>query len=109
MDAVRLQDDVPVMFKKVLPEEGPHELTITRKFSSPEFAEDPRNHCVPLLDVVELETPGSPKLMVFPLLRPFNRLRFQTFGEFVAFFAQICQVTKIHASYIPTMAILNNC
>jgi hypothetical protein len=109
MDAVRSQDDVPVMFKKVLPEEGPHELTITRKFSSPEFAEDPHSHCVPLLAVVELETPGSPKLMVFPLLRPFNRPQFQTFGEFVAFFAQICQVTKIHASYIPTMAILINC
>ena len=109
MDAVRLQDDVPVMLKKVLPEEEPHELTITPKFSSPEFAEDPRNHCIPLLAVVELETPGSPKLMVFPLLRPFNRLRFQTFGEFVAFFSQICQVTKIHASYIPTMAVLNNC
>ena len=109
MDAVRSRDDVPVMFKKVLPEEGPHELAITQIFSSPEFAGDPRNHCVPLLGVVELEVPGSPRLMVFPLLRPFNRPRFQTFGEFVAFFAQICEVTKIYVSYIRAMAMLNNC
>jgi hypothetical protein len=30
--------------------------------------------------------------MVMPFLRPFNKPRFQTFGEFVSFFTQICNV-----------------
>lgn len=106
MDATHSQDDCPVMLKRVFPEEGPHELAITMQFSFPELAEDPRNHCVPLLDVIELDGPGSHKLMVFPLLRPFNRPRFQTFGEFVAFFTQICEVAKIHLSCV-MLIVLN--
>ena len=93
MDATRLHDGKRVMLKKVLLEEGPHELQIGRTFSSGEVATDPRNHCVPLLDVIELSPrSGSQKLMVFPLLRPFNQPRIQTFWEFAAFFTQICEV-----------------
>jgi hypothetical protein len=109
MDAVRVRDGLPVMLKMVFPDEGPHELMITQQFSSPALAGDPHNHCVPLLDVVELETTESHRLMVFPLLRPFNRPRFQTFGEFVAFFTQLCEVTKIHLSSLLVRVILNNC
>ena len=98
MDAIRTQDDLPVILKRVFPQEGPYELSITRQFSSPELAENAHNHCVPLLDVIELEGPSSSsgKLMVFPLLRPFDQPRFQTFGEFVAFFTQICEVAYTH-------------
>lgn len=92
MDATRVQDDLQVMFKKVLPEEGPHELRINQLFSSPELAAMPNNHCAPLLEVIDLQQPDPQKLMVFPLLRPFNQPKIQTFGEFVAFFTQICEV-----------------
>jgi serine/threonine protein kinase len=90
MDATRLRDGKKVMLKKVYPEEEPHELIITQLFSSQEFADDPRNHCVPLLDIIELPRNGQ-KLMVMPFLRPFKNPRFQTFGEFVTFFTQICE------------------
>ena len=98
MDAVRIQDDLPVMLKRVFIEEGPYELSITQRFSSPGLSLDSRNHCVPLLDVIELEGTRSQKLMVFPLLRPFDRPQFQTFGEFIAFFTQICEVIQIYYS-----------
>ena len=91
MDATRQRDGKHVMLKKVYPDEGPHELIITQSFSSRELARDPRNHCVPLLDIIEIPQNGQ-KLMVMPLLRPFNDPHFQTFGEFVAFFTQICEV-----------------
>ena len=52
MDATRRRDGKHVMLKKVYPEEGPHELIITQLFSTREFARDPCNHCVPLLDRV---------------------------------------------------------
>ncbi|KAH9008199.1 kinase-like domain-containing protein [Lactarius hengduanensis] len=90
MDATRIQDGKRVMLKKVLLEEGPHELRISRMFSSGAAATNSRNHCVPLLDVIELPNSGH-QLMVMPFLRPFDNPHFQTFGEFVAFFAQVCE------------------
>ncbi len=93
MDATRITDGKQVMLKKVLPEEGPHELSITQYFSSAELKNHSRNHCVQLLELID--TPDSDvkqRLMVLPFLRPFNHPRFQTFGEFVAFFTQICEV-----------------
>ena len=96
MDATRQRDGKHIMLKKVYPEEGPYELTIIRLFSSPEFARNRRNHCVPLLDTIE--TRHGQKLMAMPLLRPFDNPRFQTFGEFVAFFSQICEVRSFQHS-----------
>jgi serine/threonine protein kinase len=95
MDATRRRDGKHVMLKKIYPDEGPHELVITQLFSSRELVRDPRNHCVPLLDIIEIPQNGQ-KLMVMPLLRPFNDPHFQTFGEFVAFFTQICEVRSFH-------------
>lgn len=106
MDAVRVQDGLQVMFKRVLPEEGPYELSISQLFSSDELAGDRRNHCVTLLDVIELGGPEPHRLMVFPLLRPFNRPHFQTFGEFVAFFTQLCEVARIHLLFIMLIIII---
>jgi len=94
MDATRRRDGEHIMLKKVLHEEAPYELQIAQLFSSPEVAQNPRNHCVPLLDVIEVPNSGQ-KLMVMPFLRPFNNPRFQTFGEFVAFFTQTCEVSLI--------------
>ncbi|KAH9035561.1 hypothetical protein EDB85DRAFT_868892 [Lactarius pseudohatsudake] len=92
MDATRIRDGCPVMLKKVIPGDGPHELRINQLFSFAEHSRERDNHCAPLLDVIELsEHPGSQQLMVFPFLRPFDVPRFQTFGEFAAFFTQICE------------------
>jgi len=92
MDATRRRDGKHVMLKKVSPEEGPYELQLAQYFSSPEVARDPRNHCVPLLDVIQIP---NAKLMVMPFLRPFDNPRFQTYGEFVALFTQLCEVSPI--------------
>jgi hypothetical protein len=100
MDATRQRDGKRVMLKKLFPEEGPHELRITQFFSSPEVARDPRNHCVPLLDVIEIPKTGQ-KLMVMPFLRPFNNPHFQTIGEFVAFFTQVCEVSCLECLSSP--------
>src|SRR6266702_3510694 len=104
MDATRIRDGRPVMLKKVLPEERPHELSINQLFSSAELSRNRDNHCAPLLDVIELPPRfGSQRLMVFSLLRPFNRLRIQTFGEFAVFFTQICEARPnlhVHATFM---------
>ena len=97
MDAVRIQNGRQAMLKKVLPEEDPYELLITQlsSFASAQALKGgPKNHCVPLLDVFDLSqtSPDGRKLVVIPFLRPFKNPRFQTYGEFVAFFIQITEV-----------------
>jgi hypothetical protein len=54
MDATRISDGKPVMLKRLLVEEGPHELQINKLFSDEPLVSNARNHCAPLLDVIEL-------------------------------------------------------
>ena len=98
MDATRISDGKPVMLKRLLTKEGPYELEINRLFSTEPLFSDPRNHCVHLLDVIELS--DDPPIMVHPLLRPFYKPPLQTYGEFVTFFSQICEVSPVCARTI---------
>ena len=93
MDATRISDGKPVMLKKLPIEEGLHELEINKLFSTEPLASDPRNHCVRLLDVIEL--PNDPPIIVHPLLRPFADPHLQTYGEFVTFFSHTCEVSLV--------------
>ncbi len=90
MDATRISDGRPVVLKRLLREEGPYELRINKLFSTEPLASNPRNHCARLLDVIQL--PGDPPILVHPLLRHHCDPPFRTIGEFVTFFAQICEV-----------------
>jgi hypothetical protein len=78
------------MLKKLPEDEGPHELRLNRLFSSEPLASNPRNHCAPLLDVIEL--PNDSPIMVHSQLRKHYKPPFHTYGEFVTFFGQICNV-----------------
>ncbi|KAI0294559.1 hypothetical protein BC826DRAFT_1104616 [Russula brevipes] len=89
MDATRISDGKPVMLKAPLLSEGPYELQLNRLFSFEPLLSDPRNHCAPLLDLIEL--PNEPPIMVHAQLRPFYDPPMQTYGEFVAFFGQLCE------------------
>ena len=91
IDATRISDGRPVMLKMIPIEEISDELEINRLFSTEPLASNPRNHCAPLLDVIQL--PNEPPIMVHSLLRPFYNPRLETFGEFVSFFSQVCQVS----------------
>jgi hypothetical protein len=92
MGAIRISDGKPVMMKLPLSEKGPYnELEVNKLFSTGPLASNPRNHCVQLLDVIEL--PGDPPILVEPMLRPFDYPPIQTYGEFVSFFSQICEVS----------------
>ena len=92
MDATR-KDGMQVMLKSVSVRRGHQELKIAQMFSLPEVRGKPQNHCVPLLDTFDLPGAFDEKLIVMPLLRRFDEPRFQTYGEFVAFFTQISEVS----------------
>ncbi|KAH9987573.1 hypothetical protein BJV77DRAFT_1152165 [Russula vinacea] len=84
MDATRISDGKQVMLKMLPTEEGPTNL---------------KNHCVHLLDVIEL--PNDPPMIVYPLLRPFSDPPLQTYGEFVTFFSHISEgVQFMHENHV---------
>jgi hypothetical protein len=98
MDATRISDGRQVILKRLLTEEGPYELEINKLFSTEPLASNPRNYCVHLLDVIEL--PDDPPILVHPLLRPYDEPRLQTYGEFITFFAQLCEVSLVCLHYM---------
>ncbi|KZV73562.1 hypothetical protein PENSPDRAFT_749974 [Peniophora sp. CONT] len=89
MDAVRLSDGAFVAMKMFRKSEHPHELEISKYFSSPELAHDPRNHCAPILDTFDAPDDPDKIIMVMPLLKRFDKPPFETVGELVACIAQL--------------------
>lgn len=67
MDATRIADSKLVLLKRIRTESA--ELTIARELSSPEYRSDPRNHCVPILDVILDADNPIISFIVMPFLR----------------------------------------
>ncbi|KAF8508794.1 kinase-like domain-containing protein [Gautieria morchelliformis] len=88
MDATRMSDGETVTLKRIVKYKESDEVGIGKFFSSEPLASDPKNHCVPLLDVLEVPEYEGMVLLVMPILRPFNDPKIWTFGEAVEFFRQ---------------------
>jgi hypothetical protein len=103
MDATRISDGRPVMLKRLLNKEGPYELQINKLFSTEPLSSNPRNCCAPLLDVIQLE--NEDPIMVHSLLRPFDNPPLRTYGEFVTFFTQICEVRYYFCAQVRSLIL----
>ncbi|KAL1689599.1 hypothetical protein GGG16DRAFT_57382 [Schizophyllum commune] len=91
LDATRMSDGTVVMFKRVDKTRHPQEVELTTMLSSPPFTSDPRNHCVPVYEVIQDLKDEKYQLMVLPVLRRYADPRFDTVGEAVDCFRQIIQ------------------
>lgn len=101
LDATRLSDGLSVMLKRVDKTCHPTEVEITTLLSSPPLASDPRNHCIPLFDVLQVPDDANMRLMVLPLLRAYDKPRFDTVGEVVDCLRQVIEgVQFLHAQKI---------
>jgi hypothetical protein len=94
---VRETDNVLVMVKDLYPNLHPHEADIAQFFSSEALAGDPRNHCVPVYEMIhfQLEAHEPEIFMIMPLLRKFNDPPFETVGQTVDFFHQVFEVSVL--------------
>jgi hypothetical protein len=90
LDAIRVKDGARVVLKRV-PVPG-RELNIALSLSSTEMRSDPRNHTVPIFDVVTLPDNKDNVLLVMPHLRIFNTPPFHCRGEVVEALRQFLQV-----------------
>jgi hypothetical protein len=60
---------------------------------SEQLVSHPKNHCVPFLEVLSPLNDDDRQVIVMPLLLPFARPRFDTFGEVVECFSQLFEVS----------------
>ncbi|TBU31675.1 hypothetical protein BD311DRAFT_752237 [Dichomitus squalens] len=88
LDATRLLDDTMVGLKRVRQTDHPYEVEIAKFLSSEPLASDPKNHSVPVHEVLDVPDDDDLKVLVMPLLRPFFDPRFLTVGEAIEFFRQ---------------------
>ncbi len=95
MDATRISDGKIVILKRVNDITHPYELEVIRLLSSEPLVSHPRNHSVPLYDVLDIPGEEHGHIIVMPLLRALDKPRFQTVGECVEFFHQIFEVCSI--------------
>ncbi|KAI0320057.1 kinase-like domain-containing protein [Amylostereum chailletii] len=89
MDVTRMSDGSFVLLKHTYMGEHRDEVEITKFFSSEPIKTDPRNHCVPLLDVFPFPHHPDDFILVLPLLKEFDGPRFETFGEAMSAFTQL--------------------
>jgi hypothetical protein len=92
MDATRAVDGSFVMLKLILRPDHPFEAEIASFLGSGTLAEDPRNHCVPIYEVMAVPNDPNRVIIVMPFLRPFDEPPMQTVQEAVEFFGQIFEV-----------------
>ncbi|CAL1713633.1 unnamed protein product [Somion occarium] len=76
MDATRMSDGTLVCLKTVKTDS--ERLRIPIFFSSKELRDDPRNHCVPILDVLPDSENEDQSILVMPFLRKYNCPEFET-------------------------------
>ncbi|KAG6836482.1 hypothetical protein H0H93_007651 [Arthromyces matolae] len=77
------------------------DIPVGKHFSSPDLAKNPRNHCVPILDVLDPPAGSEQAFLVMPWLLDYNYPSFETIGEAVDFFRQIFEGLEfMHANNV---------
>lgn len=71
---------------------GDTETQIATMLSSPELRQDPRNHAVPILEVIQDDEDLSISYLVMPFLRPIDNPAFESVDELLDFGDQILEV-----------------
>ncbi|KIP07944.1 hypothetical protein PHLGIDRAFT_127367 [Phlebiopsis gigantea 11061_1 CR5-6] len=99
IDATRKVDGRLVCIKKV--KNGSEELKIATLFSQSPLRDDPRNHCVPILETFPDPHLNDDAYIVMPFLRLMDDPPFQTVGEVVDFADQMIEgLAFMHENYV---------
>ncbi|KAJ7162168.1 kinase-like domain-containing protein [Mycena filopes] len=89
LDATHVEDGAFVMMKRISKTRHPFEVDIGTWFSAEPQRSDPENHCVPIREVLQSPHDSDSQIIVMPLLQAFDKPRFDSIGETVAFFKQV--------------------
>jgi len=89
VDATRIADGALVYVKRV--QTAGTELQIASMFSSEHLRNDPKNHCVPILDAFQDDGDDSSSYMVMPFLRAIDEPAFELVDDVISFADQILE------------------
>ncbi len=92
LDGKRLSDGKLILFKRVASDS--QEVHIASYLSSEELRKDPRNHCVPILDVLQDPHDPSISFLVMPFLRYIDQPEFDTVGSILECVQQLLEVCR---------------
>ena len=92
LDATRISTGEIVMLKRISMLQHPTEVEITRYFSTEPIASHPRNHSIPLYEILDVPGDDDDVILVLPFLRPYDSPTMESVGEAVEFFRQIFEV-----------------
>lgn len=81
------------MLKQVKKRWYPEEVSLHQYLLSEPLRSDPRNHTVPLLDVLDVPDEEDVTILVLPLFRECCEPAWLTAGEVIAFITQILEVS----------------
>ncbi|KAG6835590.1 hypothetical protein H0H93_016720 [Arthromyces matolae] len=90
LDATRTDGSI-VVLKRVDTTRPQNDLPILQHLSSQEFTSNPRNHCVPIIEVLEPREGSSIAYVVMPLLYDPDHPAFETIGEVLSFWKQMIE------------------
>jgi len=108
MDATRTRDGKRVTLKRINQNIHPEEVRIGSYFMQDGIRDDPRNHCVPIYEVLFApDCKNHVAILVMPSLRKFSNPAFDSVGEIIGFLHSVFEVcpfriysqVKFNASY----------
>jgi len=101
LDATRISDGTLVTLKTLSKSLHPYEVEIGQFFSREPHASDPRNHCVPIYDVLQDPQEEDTVFLVMPLLRDSQDPPFDTIGEVLDYIEQITEGLQfMHSQHV---------
>ena len=87
-----MSDGEAVVLRRVSRRTSSHELKIAKMLSDEPLRSHPKNHCVPLFEVLDVPDDYELSILVYPLLRPYNDPGFATVGEVLECIRQLLEV-----------------
>ena len=87
-----MSDNSLVLLKLIETNVHPNEVEIGLYFSSEPLASHPKNHCIPIYEILDVPDEDDKVIVVMPLLRNFNNPRIKSVGEVAEFFRQVFEV-----------------
>ncbi len=94
LDAVRMKDGVKVVIR--ITHTDTTELSMAKRLCSSELLHEPRNHTVPILDVIPIPDDEDKRVfMVMPMLKLFHDPELHCRSEFVDAFRQLLEAGPI--------------
>ncbi|KAJ7754649.1 hypothetical protein DFH07DRAFT_743744, partial [Mycena maculata] len=101
MNAVHISDGKNIMLKSISKWKHPFEVEMATFLCSPPLGDDPRNHFIPRLDVLQDPVDTDKEILVTPLLMDFDLPIVDTGGEGVACFHQIFEgIQFMHENFV---------